>query len=410
MPTLSDITIRKAVQQDKPVKLNDGAGLYLVVTPTGGKLWRFNYRFMGKQKTLSIGKYPTITLSKARERHQAALVMLADGIDPAAAKQQKKTADKVRHDNTLASMVDAWLGRQACSAATISRKRKAITADLFPALGKRPITDIEAPQLLAELRKVEARGANYSAHRLREYCGEIWRFAVAEGHMRADQNIVPNLKGALKPFEVTNHPAITDPARLGDLLRAIENYTGSPVTVAALKLAPMLLCRPGELRNARWADVDLVAGKWCYLASKTKQSHIVPLSKKAIAIFTDLRNITGHSDLVFPGVRNHAKPMSENTINAALRYLGFEADEVVGHGFRATARTLLDEVLGFRLDFIEHQLAHAVKDPLGTAYNRTTHLAERTKMMQAWADYLDRLRIGADVVALRPTKPISRPQ
>lgn len=402
MPQLEDITIRKAKPEASPYKLVDGDGLYLFVTPAGGKLWRFNYRFFGKYKTLSIGKYPTVTLSKAREKHQAALAMLADGIDPATAKRQKKVADKVKHGNTLKAVVQEWLGRQECSVATVKRKSKAIDADLLPALGKMPIVDITAKQLLTELRKVEARGAVYSAHKLREYCGEIWRFAVTEEYMKAGQNIVPNLKGALKAFDVKNHPAITDPVRLGELLRAIDGYTGSPVTVAALKLAPMLLCRPGELRNARWADIDLSACTWSYITSKTKQQHIVPLSKQAVAIFTNLHNITGHSALVFPGVRNHAKPMSENTINAALRYLGFDADEVVGHGFRATARTILDEVLGFRPEFIEHQLAHAVKDPLGRAYNRTSHLAERVKMMQSWADYLDRLRIGADVVELRP--------
>lgn len=402
MHNLSDSTIRKAVPQDKPIKLNDGGGLYLVITTTGGKLWRFNYRFLGKQKTLSIGKYPAVTLSKAREKHQAALAMLADGIDPAAAKQQKKVADKVRHDNTLKAVFDEWLGSQKCSAATVNRKSKAITADLLPALGKLPIADITAKQLLVEMKKVEARGAVYSAHRLREYCGEIWRFAVAEEYMAADENVVPYLKGRLQTYATTNHPAITDPVRLGELLRAIEGYTGSPVTVAALRLAPMLLCRPGELRNARWADIDLDAGTWGFIASKTKKPHIVPLSTQAVAIFSRLRNVTGHSALVFPGVRNHAKPMSENTINAALRYLGFEADEVVGHGFRATARTLLDEVLGFGFDVIEHQLAHAVKDPLGTAYNRTSHLPERIKMMQVWSDYLDRLRTGADEVELRP--------
>lgn len=404
MPQLEDITIRKANPEASPYKLVDGNGLFLFVTPAGGKLWRFNYRFLGKYKTLSIGKYPTVTLSKAREKHQTALAMLADGIDPAAAKQQQKAAEKVKHGNTLKAVVDEWLARQECSEATVKRKSKAITADLLPALGRLPIVDITAKQLLVELRKVEARGAVYSAHKLREYCGEIWRFAVTEEYMKAEQNIVPNLKGALKAFEVKNHPAITDPVRLGELLRAIDGYSGSPVTVAALKLAPMLLCRPGELRNARWADIDLSACTWSYIASKTKQSHIVPLSKQAVAIFSDLRNITGHAELVFPGVRNHAKPMSENTINAALRYLGFDADEVVGHGFRATARTILDEVLGFRPEFIEHQLAHAVKDPLGRAYNRTSHLAERKKMMQSWADYLDRLRIGADVVELRPAE------
>lgn len=397
---LEDITIRKAVPRDKPYKLVDGDGLYLIVTAAGGKLWRFNYRFMGAHRTLAIGKYPAITLAKAREKHRAALAMLADGTDPAAAKQQKKVADKVRHGNTLEAVSLEWLENQKCSAATTRRKRTAISADLYPALGKLPIADITAMQLLAELRKVEARGAVYSAHKLREYCGEIWRYACSTG--RTENNIVPNLKGALKPFEVTHHPAITDPARLGELLRAIDGYTGSPVTVAALKLAVMLLCRPGELRHARWANVDLDAGTWSYFVGKVKVDHIVPLSRQAVAILAELRNITGHAALVFPGVRHHDQPMSENTVNAALRYLGFEADEVVGHGFRATARTILDEVLGFRPEFIEHQLAHAVKDPLGRAYNRTSHLAERVKMMQSWADYLDRLRTGADVVELRP--------
>jgi integrase len=280
----------------------------------------------------------------------------------------------------------------------VNRERRLIEKDMAAIWGM-PITDVTAPMLLATLRKLEKRGVVETAHRARSLAGRIFRYAIATG--RAQNNPAEALAGALEQPKTKHFSSVTDPAKIGELLRAMHSYQGSVVTTAALKLAPMLFVRPGELRKARWADVDLAASEWRFIASKTGTPHIVPLSSQAVAILEELQPITRRSEFVFPGVRSAKRPMSENTINAALRYLGYDGDIITGHGFRAMARTVLDEVLGFRPDYIEHQLAHAVRDPLGRAYNRTAHLAERKKMMQAWADYLDSLRTSANVIPIR---------
>lgn len=395
---LSDVSLRKAAAKGAAYKLMDGGGLYLLVTTTGSKLWRFNYRHHGKHKTLALGAYPDVPLTKARERHQAARQLLADGVDPAEDRKAQAQAIAAKTSNTLSAIVEEWLaGPHAAkvapgtAAATAKLLRKAILADI----GGLPIADITAPVLLASLRKIEAR-APYSAHKSLQLSGQVWRYAIATG--RAERDISADLKGALKPFKVKHQPAITDPTRLGDLLRAIDTYTGSPLTLAALRLAILTFVRPGELRKARWADIDLDAAEWRYHVTKTKTDHIVPLAAQAVATLREIEPLSGHREYVFSGVRTKARPMSENTVNAALRYMGFSGDDVVGHGFRATARTILDEVLGFPAHLIEHQLAHTVKDPLGRAYNRTAHLPQRREMMQRWADYLDKLKAGAEVL------------
>ncbi|HRH81733.1 MAG TPA: integrase arm-type DNA-binding domain-containing protein [Thiobacillaceae bacterium] len=395
---LTDVEVRKAKPEAAPYKLMDGGGLYLLVTATGSKLWRFNYRHQGKHKTLALGAYPDVPLAVARERHQAARRLLAEGVDPGAEKKAQARAIAAKAENTLQAIAEEWLaGPHAAkvAAGTADASARLLRGSILADLGNMPIAGITAPTLLATLRKIEAR-APYSAHKALQLGGQLWRYAIATG--RAERDIAADLRGALKPFKVRHHPAITDPARLADLLRAIDGYSGSPLTVAALRLAILTFVRPGELRQARWADIDLEAGTWAYRVTKTATDHIVPLSRQAVAILEDVRPLSGHLGHVFHGVRVKDRPMSENTLNAALRYMGFEGGEVVGHGFRATARTILDEVLGYPPHLIEHQLAHAVKDPLGRAYNRTAHLPQRRDMMQRWADYLDRLKAGAEVL------------
>lgn len=395
---LSDPELRKARPKDVPFKLPDGKGLHLLVTPTGSKLWRFNYRHQGKHKTLALGAYPDVTLAMARERHRAARTQLAEGVDPAAVKQAAKAATREAKRHTVEAVAGRWLALHASkvAASTATATHKLLAKNLFPLLGARPIAEVTKADLLEVLQCMEARGAVYSAHKLLGQVRQIWRMAHDEEVIGRD--VTGSLRGLLKTHETRHHPAITDPAKLGGLLQAIEGYSGSIFTQAALRLATMLFVRPGELRMMLWADVDLEKGQWAFRVSKTKTDHLVPLPRQAIAILTALHEVSGAGEYVLQGVRNHARPMSENTVNAALRYLGYSGDDVVGHGFRATARTILDEVLSYPPHIIEQQLSHAVRDPLGRAYNRTAHLPQRRAMMQAWADYLDQLKAGADVL------------
>lgn len=397
---LTDVAIRKTKPADKPQRLFDGGGLYLEIAPTGGKLWRWKYRFGGKEKRLALGAYPAVSLADARERCAEARKLLAAGIDPSEQRKAKKAANNERAANSFAALGDELLLQRAkrLAAGSAVRERRLLEKDLIPYIGQMPIADVTAPTLLAALRKIEARGAVETAHRARMLAGLIFRYAIATG--RAERNPAADLVGALVQPVGRHFASIIEPAEVAPLLRALHGYAGTPVAVAALKLAPLVFVRPGELRSARWADIDLDAGEWRYIASKTEHAHIVPLASQAVAILRELHPLTGRGEFVFPSARGKGRPMSENTVNAALRRLGFESDVMTGHGFRAMARTILDEVLGFRPDFIEHQLAHAVKDPNGRAYNRTSHLPERRKMMQAWADYLDSLRVGGNVVAI----------
>lgn len=399
---LSDLRIRNSKPSGKQVKLFDGGGLFLLVNPQGRKYFRFKYRFAGKEKLLSLGTYPEISLVEARLRRDEARKQIAHCIDPGAirkAQKQGKTEEtetfEVIAREWYAKFVNVWSGGHA---ATISRRME---VDLFPWIGARPIAEIKAPELLAVLRRVESRGALEAAHRIRTIAGQVFRYAVATG--RAERDPSADLKGALAPQKVKHHAAITDPKEIAPLLMALDSYQGHFVVKCALRLAPLLFVRPGELRHAEWAEIDLDEAVWNIPAykMKMKQAHIVPLCRQAVEILTALKELTGASRYVFPSVRSFAKPMSENTVNAALRYMGYDKDTMTGHGFRAMARTILDEILQVRTDYIEHQLAHAVRDPNGRAYNRTAHLAERRKMMQTWADYLDGLKAGAVVIPFK---------
>lgn len=379
----------------------DGQGLYLHVKEAG-KYWRMSYRFNGKQKTLALGVYPAVTLAKARQRRDKAREQLADGIDPGTAKREEKQAAAAAAGNTFEVVAEQWLKATAAKRAAVTQDKVEtwLRKDVLPYIGKMPITTIGPRDVLAVARRMESRGALDSAKRIVQICGQVFRFAVSEGS--AERDVTADLRGALQQAEKEHYAAITDPAKLGELLRSIHCYGGHLYSVAALKLSPMLFLRPSELRTGEWAEIDLEAAEWRIPGSKMKMGndHIVPLSRQAVEILRGLQAITGHGRFVFPSLRTGERPMSENTVNAALRGMGYSSEVHTGHGFRATARTIMDEVLGERVDLIEHQLAHAVKDANGRAYNRTAHLPARREMMQRWADYLDRLRRGAEVVPI----------
>ena len=403
---LSDIQVNKAKPRDKNYKLNDGFGLYLLVTSTGGKLWRFDYRFDEKRKVLALGAYPAITLADARERREDARKLLANGVDPGQVKKAQKRVGKDIRENTFEVVAREWhekfSGQWSPNHANTTMDR--LVRDVFPWLGNKPVIEIKPVDLLAILRRVESRGALETAHRIRTICGQVLRYAVATG--RAERDSAADLRGALPPVREKHHAALIEPKEVAELLRAIEGLKGTYVTKCALKLASLLFVRPGELRQMEWSEVDLDNAQWNILGEKMKmkQPHIVPLAKQSLDIFRDLQPLTGRGRYVFPCHRSPMRPMSNNAVNAALRRMGYDKDTMTGHGFRAMARTILDEVLHIRPDYIEHQLAHAVRDPNGRAYNRTAHLVERRKMMQTWADYLDGLKAGAVVLPFKASK------
>lgn len=397
---LTDTKTKNAKPADKPYTLPDGKGLSLHVQTTGGKWWRMRYRFDGRAKMLSLGTYPDTSLAKAREKLDTARRLLAEGIDPGEQRKADKAERALRAANSFEAVTREWCDKKKASWVTAYAERllRRFERDIFPLIGKKPITEIKPVELLASIRKIEARGAIETAHRAMQDCGQVFRYAIATG--RAEHDIAADLRGALEPVKVKHYSAVTEPAKAAALLRQLDGYQGSSTVKGAMRLAPMLFVRPGELRRAEWADIDLDAAEWRYTVTKTKTDHLVPLATQAVAILRELHALTGTGRYVFPGARSNGRPMSDNAVLAAMRRSGISGEEMTGHGFRAMARTILDEVLGFRPDFIEHQLAHAVRDPNGRAYNRTAHLAERKKMMQAWADYLDKLKAGADVIAL----------
>jgi len=389
MPVLNEAKIRSARPQERAYKLFDERGLFMLVTPTGGRLWRFRYRLGGVEKLLTLGAYPDVTLKRAREKREDARKLVADGVDPSA----KRQAERASHAHTFEAIAREWLELQSRSLApeTMEILGTRLKSFLYPYVGSRPIASITAQELLAALRRIEARGKHETAHRVRALAGRIFRYAVATG--RTQHDVAADLKDALAPVSSRNFASVTDPGRVGELLRAIDGYSGQPVTALALKLAPLVFVRPGELRGAEWSEFDLQAAEWRIPALRMKmgEQHLIPLSRQAVAILRELRSLAAGGRYVFPSLLSRDRPMSENTVNAALRRLGYSADEQTGHGFRTMASTLLNEQ-GFPPDVIELQLAHAERNKVRAAYNRAQRLPERRAMMQAWADYLDTLR------------------
>lgn len=400
---LNDTAIRNVKATTEPKKYSDGGGLFLLVTPSGSKLWRLAYRFEGKQKQLSLGAYPYIGLKDARDRREEARKLLAHGVDPSENKKAVKEAKAERSANSFEVVAREWIKikEPTWAASHTNKVLRRLEMYVFPWLGAKPIADIKATDILQAARRAEGSGAIETAHRIVQTCGQAFYYAIATG--RADRNPALDLKGALQTSIPKHMAAVTKPKDVGPLLRALDGFTGSLIVRCALQLAPLVFVRPGELRAAKWEDIDLDAALWSFTASKTGAPHIVPLSRQAVAILREIQPLTGdgRSQYVFPSARTRERPMSDNAILAAMRRMGIAKEEMSGHGFRAMARTILDEGLKFRPDYIEHQLAHVVRDPHNRAYNRTAHLEERHKMMQAWADYLDKLKAGADIIPFR---------
>lgn len=400
---LTDSQVKKATSEGQAQrKLADGGGLTLVIR-ADSKSWWFRYRFAGKEKTLSLGSYPDTTLKQAREGRDTARAQLAENTDPITQRRIEKTKHQQAALNTFQAVSASWLVQQdnQLAPSTIEVTRRRLEAWIHPHIGHLPVTDIEPPLVLEVLRKIERKGKHETAHRLRQRISQIYRFAIGEG--LATRDPAGDLRGLLKAVPTHNRSAITKPTELGKLLRAIDGYSGQPTTCAALELAPLLFLRPGELRHAVWSEIDLEASLWTVPGHRMKGTlaakragqvpdHLVPLSTQAIAILEPLQKITGHRPYVFESLRP-GRPLSENTVNNALRALGFGKEQMCGHGFRATASTLLHE-MGWTPEVIELQLAHRQRNQVAAAYNRAARLAERTKMMQAWADYLDSLRTG----------------
>jgi integrase len=392
---LTAAAVKAAETRGKAYKLADGKGLHLLVKPNGGKYWRMKYRYGGKEKTLALGVYPETSLAKAREKCQAARAQLGDGIDPSVTRRLDKINQQTEGANTFRRVAAEWYETQmgAKSDSYRDRTKRLLENDLYPALGHLPINQIEPPELLAALRKVERRGAVDMAHRAKQTAGQVFRYGVATGRCARDPS--GDLRGALPARNKKHYAAITDPAQVGKLLVAIDGFEGTPTVKTALQLSPLLFQRPGEIRAMEWAEINWDAKQWELPAEKMKMSqpHIVPLSKQALALLRDIERHTAHrGKYVFPSQRGASRPLSDNGVRTAMRTMGYDNDTMTPHGFRAMARTILDEVLQYRVDWIEHQLAHAVRDPNGRAYNRTAHLADRHKMMQGWADYLDNLK------------------
>ncbi|MCR4305134.1 MAG: tyrosine-type recombinase/integrase [Gallionella sp.] len=403
---LTALEVSKSKATDKTQRLADGGNMYLLIQPNGAKYWRMDYRLAGKRKTLAIGVYPDTSLSDARERREQARKLIANGVDPVAVKQAQKVSTIENVENSFEVIAREWFVRHAPnwkenhSSKIIARLEK----DVFPWIGNRPIAEIAAPALLAAIRKIEARGALETAHRALACCGQVFRYAVATG--RAERDPTGDLRGALPPVNKEKHfAAITEPKKVGELMRDIEGYQGSYIVKGAFKLSPLLFVRPGELRKMEWTELDLDKAEWIIPADKMKMgvTHIVPLAKQAVAVLREMLPLTGRSKYVFHGERDHDRPMSDNAIRSALRRMGWANDEMTPHGFRAMASTILDN-MGYKQEWLERQLAHEEPNKIKAAYKREAwrmYLPERTAMMQAWADYLDKLKAGAEVIPLR---------
>lgn len=420
---LTDTAIRKAKPGDKPVKLADGGGLYLDLRPSGARYWRMKYRIGGVEKLLALGVYPEVTLADARKRRDEARKLVTQGADPGEARKATKAATAARAaaaklaaeggalPGSFEAVAREWLvtvHQAKVSAGHAERTRIRFEQDVFPWIGRRPIGEIDAPELLATIRRIEHRGAIETAHRAKDACGQVFRYGIAAGN--CTRNPAADLRDALRPVETRHHAAIVDPRKAGALLRDLMAYQGHPVTRAALHLSAMLLLRPGELRQMEWAWLDLDGATLTVPGEVMKRkrgdkvggpAHEVPLAPQAVAILRELHPLTGHGRYVFPSLLTGERCMSENTVRGALRRMGYGNDDMTAHGFRAMARTMIAERLGVAPEVIEAQLAHAVADALGRAYNRTQYLEQRRDMMVKWADYLDRLRDGAEVLPFK---------
>jgi integrase len=398
---LTDTAIRNTKPGAKPVKMFDEKGLFLLLNPTGSRWWRFKYRFDDKEKLLSFGTYPEVSLKDARLKREEARRQVAAGIDPGEHRKAQKAARTGQAANSFEIVAREWFAKFSPNwvASHSDKIIRRLERDIFPWVGMKPIADVSAPDLLACLRRVEGRGAVETAHRIVQNCGQVFRYAIATG--RAVRDPAADLRGALPPVKEKHHASITEPKAIGELLRAISGYQGSLVTACALRLAPLVFVRPGELRKAEWHEFNFDTAEWRIPGERMKmrEQHIVPLSRQAAAVLRELQALTGQGKFVFPGARTNGRPMSENTVNAALRRLGYGSDDMTGHGFRSMASTLLNEQ-GWHRDAIERQLAHAERNAVRAAYNYAEHLPERKRMMQAWADYLDGLAAGADVIAI----------
>lgn len=396
--SLTEVAIRAARPQAKPYKVYDEKGLFLLVKPNGSRLWRFKYTHAGVEKLISLGAYPDVTLKRARDKRNEARKFVADDIDPSA----RRKAERSAQSDTFAALGAEYMEtkRETLTESSWKRDNDQIVKIVGPYLGNRPIDDIEAPELLAVLKRLEKRGVRDTAHKVRALCGRVFRYAIATG--RATRDISADLKGALAPKAAQSYPAITEPAKVGQLLRAIEGYDGWPTVNAALRLAPYVFLRPGELRAAEWKEFDFDNQEWRIPAERMKmgEQHIVPLSRQVVAILKELEPLTGEECYVFPAIGRHGRPLSESTLGAALRRLGYSNEEMTAHGFRSLASTLLNEQ-GWNPDLIELQLAHKERNKVRAAYNRAQRLDDRRKMMQAWADYLDGLRTGKKVARSR---------
>ena len=405
---LTDTKVKNAKPKEKPYKLSDSGGLYLEVMPNGSKYWRMKYRFANKEKRLSVGVYPRVTLLKARKTRDEAKDLLDQHIDPSLAKQNNKARALENQENSFAAIANEWRAHKSktWSQTMITRQRQLLDNDIIPYLGKRPLKEIETFELVGVLRRIEDRGALTTAHKARQAINQIFRWAKQIGRIK--NNPASDMEGAIQPLNKSHMAAITDPAEFGRLLVAIEAYEGSHIIRTALALAPLLFQRPGELCAMEWAELDLEKRLWTIPQSKKKErnqvegDHTVPLSDQAMALILDIQPLTGGGKCVFPNQRDHSRPIRTESLGKALRNMGIDTkNQHTTHGFRASARTMLDEQLQIRIEWIEQQMAHSVKDQLGRAYNRTKYLPERSQMMQRWADYLDELKkqaLGGNVV------------
>lgn len=397
---LNDPIIKNTKPSTKTITLSDGGGLFLYIEPNGSKLWRYRYQFAGKRNLLSLGSYPDITLKQARLDRDELKELILQGIDPSESRKKEKATPDGYHPNAFEIVARAWHNefKSTWSNTTAPYIIRRLEREIFPWLGKTDINAITAPQLLTHIRRIKDRGILETAHRVLGSCGQVFRYGVQNGYCERD--ITADLRGALPQPKVKHMPSFTEPADVKRLLRSFDTYTGSFPVFCALRLAPLWFVRPSELRTARWADFDLDAGVWAFVVSKTKTEHIVPLSRQAKAILNELHPLTGGGEFVF--TINGKTPLSDGTINKAIRRLGFcTKTQFTGHGFRSMARTMLAERLNEQPEAIEHQLAHKVPDTLGRAYNRTKYLAQRTRMMQVWADYLDELKAEAKIIKFR---------